>query len=92
MKIKKLFKKITENESTIIIGILSGSGLTFLTVALTSFLENYFALVYFLMISTAFYLFLLIGTSLFYTKGLMKKIFVVSSLILFLAHIYGKLT
>lgn len=93
MKIKKLFGTITEHISDIIFGILSGTGLivivssiiTMITIIIPA-LQSYFVILYLLL-----YMFILISTTILYTGGLFKIIYLISSLILSLTYIYTKI-
>jgi hypothetical protein len=75
----------------VIFGILSGSGLFFivsmlfsLAISFVPILQNSSIAVYILL-----YLVLLVPTSVFYSKGLFRIIYLTSSLILLLAFIYA---
>lgn len=92
MEIKKLLDTITEHTFDIIFGILSGSGLAFLVGAMVTWiiiyipnLQAYLTLMY-----VALYLFILISTSLSFTKGWFRVIYLISALILLFAYIYTK--
>ena len=92
MEIKKLLDTITEHTSDIIFGILSGAGLMFIVSAIITFvaisipvLQAYFTILYILL-----YLFILISTSILYTKGWFRTIYLTSALILLLTYIYTK--
>jgi len=75
----------------VIFGVLSGSGLFFITSMLLSLLvsfipvlQNYSTAIYILL-----YFVLLIPSSVFYSKGLFRVVYLTSSLILLLAFIYA---
>lgn len=92
-KISKLFDKIINHASDIIFGILSGAGLMFIISAIINIivillpnLKSYFPLMY-----SILYLFVLISTTILYTKGWFKTIYLTSASILLLTYIYTKL-
>ncbi len=91
--IKIIDDKIINHDFEIIFGILAGTGLVSivgslitLTVELIPQLENYFVLMY-----SIIYFFILIFTTLIYTKGWFRITYLTSSLILSLTGIYVKL-
>ena len=93
-KLATLFDKITEEyDSKIIFGILSGVGLAMLMYALAILITTIFSILqpYTLIIYLILYLFPLIFITRFYTKGLFRIIFLISSLIIAAATFYGKI-
>ena len=94
MEIRKAINKMTEHTHDIIFGILSGCGLMFLTSAIIisimiiiPALQFYITILYIIL-----YLTLLIPTSIYYTRGWFRIIYLTSALILLLAFIYAKLS
>ena len=92
-EMKKLFDKITDHTSEILFGILSGTGLVLITIALITFITRIIPALqsYFLIMYTILYLFILISTSILYAKGWFKVIYLVSSLILSFVYIYTEI-
>ena len=93
MKIRKLYKKIENHQPEIMFGILSGCGLMFIVSALLIFaimivpaLQSYITILYIIL-----YLVILIPTSIYYTKGWFRIIYLASALILLLTYIYTKI-
>ena len=93
MKFKKLYNKIEDNTSEIIFGILAGSGLIFIVIALAIFitiiipgLQSYITILY-----TILYLIILLPTSIYYARGWFRVIYLISALVLLLAYIYTKI-
>lgn len=89
----KLLDKITKHTSDIILGILSGSGLMFIIVGLTALITLLIPVLqpYFIIIYVIFYLFILISTSLLFTKGWFRIFYLTSALILLLTYVYTKI-
>jgi hypothetical protein len=84
-------KKWEKHIPDVIFGVLSGSGLFFITSVLLSLvvsliptLQNYSTAIYILL-----YLVLLVPSSVFYSKGLFRIVYLTSSLILLIAFIYA---
>ena len=90
-KKNKLSDKITEHTSDVIFGILSGSGLMFITSAIITIITLIAPLLqpYFIIMYAALYLFILVSTSILYAKGWFRTIYIISASILLLAYIYS---
>ena len=89
MKLRKIYNEITNHTSDIIFGILSGSGLIFITgaiIALTRIvfptLNSYSTILY-----IAFYLFILLSTSIYFSRGWFRIIYLISASILLITQI-----
>lgn len=97
MKTRKLSNKITEHPSDIIFehtfdiifGILSGSGLMFVVnvlITLITFivpiLQQYFTILY-----SILYLIILIPTSIFFSKGWFRVVYLITSLVLLFIYV-----
>jgi hypothetical protein len=89
----KISNKITSHTFDIIFGILAGSGLHFIINAITivliliaPILQVYSTIIYIVL-----YLFVLISTSILYTKKWFRLIYLTSASILLIVYIFNKL-
>lgn len=89
----RLFDKIAEHYSDMIFGILSGSGLFFivnaLSILITIIIPSLIA--FYFIIFIVLYLFILISTSILYTRGWFRIIYLTSALILLATYIYMRI-
>ena len=92
MEKRNMFNKITGHSYDIVFGILSGTGLFFLSWEISSLVVYLIQILnkYFLIIYIALHLFTLIGTAKMYTRGLFRAVYVISSLVLLFVYVFTK--